>query len=67
MAARMLCRKCGKITHLRVEDTDYRGGSTPSTTLYVQTCCKGKSRWTKDYLIQKKEYKFTDYLDKNGC
>jgi len=46
MIARMLCRKCKKITHLRVEDTHYTGGSVPSTILYVQTCCGGKSRWT---------------------
>jgi len=68
MAPRMLCRKCNKITQLRVEDMHYKGGDySPSTILYVQTCCKGKSRWTKDYLIRNKEYKFTDYLDKNGC
>ncbi len=68
MVAKMICRKCSKITELEVLDTHYiKGTSGKTTILYKQTCCGGGGRWTKDYLIQHPEYKFQDWRDKNGC
>ena len=68
MVAKMLCRKCSKVTPLEVMDKHYKNGANrPITILYKQTCCNGQSRWTKDYLIVNPEYQFQDWRDKNGC
>ncbi len=67
MGAKMLCRKCGKITPLVIRDRHYKRSVPKMTTLYEQFCCGSKSRWTKDYLIEHTEYKFSDWRDKNGC
>lgn len=68
MVAKMICRKCSKITPLKIKDLHYTNGIRKGVTvLYEQTCCGGGGRWTKDYLIDHPEYKFQDWRDKNGC